>query len=205
MRPVDIWRGAFGRDYTSRNPCTPEEAEALYVKKYGVTRTDMNNEFVGDLPRDIRILEVGCNVGVQLVLLNKMGFKHLYGIDVQLIKRADCFAFKLAPAQSIPFKDNYFDLVFTSGLLIHIPEIDKPQVVSEICRVTKRYVWGFEYDSPTRRMISYQGQDDLLWADDYVAWFRDRRGFREVKEKLYPYITEEEKGKMDSMYLVEKI
>jgi pseudaminic acid biosynthesis-associated methylase len=204
MKAVDFWRGPQGQEYTSRNPRTPEATEALYANYYGMTRTEMNKEFVGGLPKDIRILEVGCNIGMQLVILNRMGFNHLYGIDVQLLEKADCFAFKLAPAQAIPFKDGYFDLVVTNGLLIHIPEVELGQVVGEICRVTKRYVWGFEYFSPTRRMIPYQGQNDLLWADDYCAWFKNRLGFREVKEKLYPYITEAEKGKQDSMYILER-
>ncbi len=43
----------------------------------------MNAAFIGELPREARILEVGCNTGMQLVGLQAMGFTNLYGIELQ--------------------------------------------------------------------------------------------------------------------------
>ena len=34
------WRGEFGREYTIRNCLTPQQVDALWVKNYGVTRTE---------------------------------------------------------------------------------------------------------------------------------------------------------------------
>lgn len=56
--------------------------DAIYKKNFGITRQQMNEEFLSDLDKDIAVLEVGCNVGNQLILLADMGFKKLYGIEL---------------------------------------------------------------------------------------------------------------------------
>mmetsp|Transcript_27037 Transcript_27037/g.58989 ORF Transcript_27037/g.58989 Transcript_27037/m.58989 type:complete len:272 (+) Transcript_27037:252-1067(+) len=38
---------------------------------------------------------------------------------------------------AIPYPDNYFDLVFSSDVLEHIPEVDIPEVLAELARVSK--------------------------------------------------------------------
>src|ERR1700690_243739 len=77
------WASDFGRDYTARNTFDSAELDALWMTKYGVTRTAMNRKILGVVPTDARILEVGCNVGNQLLLLHGMGYHNLSGIDVQ--------------------------------------------------------------------------------------------------------------------------
>jgi len=68
-----------------------------------------------------RILEVGCNVGNQLRMLQRMGFNNLYGIELQqyAIEKAKALTKRIniihGVADDIPFKDGYFDMVFTSG------------------------------------------------------------------------------------------
>jgi len=62
-KQMEKWAGEFGKEYTDRNALTLEEMERLYQKNYGVTRTEMNLEFIRDLGRSIRILEVGSNIG----------------------------------------------------------------------------------------------------------------------------------------------
>src|SRR5881397_1327272 len=80
---MDAWAGEFGRAYTDRNLLSPRELDALYLNRLGVTRRALNEEFIGALDRGSRILEVGSNVGDQLVLLQEMGFTQLYGIELQ--------------------------------------------------------------------------------------------------------------------------
>ena len=60
----------------------PLELNQLYSNRYGITRKEMNHEFLEFLDRDYMILEVGSNVGNQLNLLSKMGFKNLYGLEI---------------------------------------------------------------------------------------------------------------------------
>src|SRR3979409_112819 len=77
------WQGDFGRQCTDRNTMTPVQLDALWIKNFGVSRSVMNREFLGALPKDFRILEVGCNIGNQLLLLQEMGFSNLHGLEVQ--------------------------------------------------------------------------------------------------------------------------
>lgn len=116
------------KEYTNRNRLTIQEMENYYKKTFGRTRSDMNEEFLSGLDRDIKILEVGSNIGTQLILLRKQGFKNLFGLEIfdyalEIAKRRDeteGIYFIKGSALDIPFKDGFFDLVFTSGVLIHI-------------------------------------------------------------------------------------
>ena len=76
------WAGKFGRSYILRNPSSTKEMDKLYVQRYGVSRTKLDKDFLGKLNRSTKILEVGCNIGVQLLFLQRMGFQNLYGIEI---------------------------------------------------------------------------------------------------------------------------
>lgn len=68
------WLGQFGKDYTDRCTFDPDQLNNLYIREFGISRFDMNSRFLSGLGlEDKRILEVGCNVGNQLRLLQKMG------------------------------------------------------------------------------------------------------------------------------------
>jgi pseudaminic acid biosynthesis-associated methylase len=209
-KQVEFWQGDFGRDYTQRNPQNMEEWDALYTNCYGVKKTEMNEAFLKGLDKDARILEVGCNIGLQLKGLQSQGFKNLYGVELQ--KFAVEKAHKMFPGLNIiqgsgfdiPFKDDSFDLVYTSGVLIHIAPKDLSRIMSEMIRCTRKYVWGFEYYAEEEEAINYRGNDGFLWKMDYAKKFLEVDShLKEVKRKQYPYISEAEKGNVDCMYLLE--
>ncbi len=208
-KQMEKWSGEFGKEYTIRNALTLDEMEALYQRNYAVSRTEMNLNFIGDFDRSIRILEVGSNIGNQLLCLQKMGFSRLYGIELQeyaveftksRTKRINIIE---GTAFDIPFKDSYFDLVFTSGVLIHIAPADLEVVMREIYRSTKKRIWGFEYFSEICTEIPYRGSTDLLWKNNFSKIYLDTfSDLRLVKEEKYKYLENEN---IDSMYLLEKM
>jgi pseudaminic acid biosynthesis-associated methylase len=206
---MNIWQGKFGRDYTMRNNYTPDEMNDLYRKLYGVSRTQINQEFLGDLDRSLRILEVGANVGVQLALLQAAGFTNLYGVELQW------YAVELAQqntrhinilqgtAFDLPFKDGFFDLVFTSGVLIHIAPDDMAQAMQEIYRCSRRYIWGLEYWNAKYIEVPYREHERLLWKGDFAAIYREHfPTLRLLKETHYSYI--EHNHLIDTVFLLEK-
>ncbi len=142
------WQENFGKLYTDRNDMTLEEMEALYLTNYGFTKSDINKRFLEGISHTIRILEVGSNIGNQLMCLQNLGFVNLYGIELQ------SYAVELSKSRTsniniiqgssfgIPFKDDYFDLVLTAGLLIHIHPSDVSNVMNEIHRCSKDYILG---------------------------------------------------------------
>jgi len=212
MRTVqmDGWSGQIGKEYTDRNALNMEDWELLYKNRYGLTRTELNSRFLGDLPRDIRILEVGCNVGNQLRVLQGMGFKNLYGVELQWYaveqakQRTQNIDIIQGSAFDIPFRDGYFDLVYTSGVLIHFTDRDIGLVFDEICRCTKKYVWALEYFAPTWTEIPWRGNRNLMWKADYSKLFRERCPILQlVKEEHLPYL--EDPKLVDTMFLLEKV
>lgn len=203
------WTGYFGRDYTDRNILSLTQLERTYKGRYGVTRIEMNRMFLGKLPRSTRILEVGSNIGNQLICLQKMGFRNLYGIEPQdyaielskksaagiNIMRGDIF--------DIPFKDEYIDLIFTSGVLIHISPQNIHKAMKEIYRCARRYIWGFEYYSERYTKVVYRGQKKLLWKANFLElYLRSFKDLRIVKAKKFKYLNNDN---VDLMFLLKKV
>ena len=82
-KQAEFWSGDFGKEYTDRNTFSSEEWDAFYSKTWGKTKIEMNEKFIGHLPKDIKFLEVGCNKGLQLNGLQRMGFTSIYGVELQ--------------------------------------------------------------------------------------------------------------------------
>ena len=204
----EVWNGAFGEKYTDRNLMSPDELDQLCIDNYGISRTELNKEVLDELNVD-RILEVGCNVGNQLLLLKKMGYTNLWGIELQEYaveiarKRTSGINIAKGSAFDIPYKNNFFDLVFTSGVLIHISPDDIDKVLDEIYRCTNKYIWGFEYyNAEAYQMVDYRGSDSLLWKTDFAKLFLDKfPDLRIVYKKIIKYKNNDN---LDLMYLLEK-
>ncbi|OGL88692.1 methyltransferase type 11 [Candidatus Uhrbacteria bacterium RIFCSPLOWO2_02_FULL_49_11] len=217
-----FWQGQFGADYTERNNYDPAAFDAFYQQIYGVARSTMNDEFLspisppkkGEIKEGVskeqwNILEVGCNVGNQLNLLQQQGYKNLYGIEIMeyAVERAKQLTKGINIVQGsafdLPFKNNYFDLVFTSGVLIHIHPDDVKKAMAEIVRVSKKYIWGFEYFAETLTEIKYRDHQDRLWKTNFSNLYLDLFPVLAlVKEKKYPYAANARQ--VDAMFLLEK-
>jgi pseudaminic acid biosynthesis-associated methylase len=209
-RQIDIWSSDFGRDYTGRNRFADADAfNGFYIDRFGVSRDELNRRQLGHLPRDIRIVEVGCNIGNQLAALRRLGFQCLYGVELQRVA-VEC-AHRDRPeldvvqgsALELPFRDGFADLVFTSNVLIHIAPENLPRVMDEMHRVSGRYIWGFEYFAPSLVEVPYRGHDKLLWKADYGQMFLDRFGdLALVDWQSLPY--RDQPDLVDKLYLLEK-
>lgn len=201
------WEEEFGEGYLERNVYSPKELDLFYKKRYGLSRKELNEEFLKDIPPNAKILEVGTNVGNQLLYLQSQGFENLYGIEIQdrainfSKQRSDNLNIIKGDALDIPFKDNYFDLVFTSGVLIHISPSNIEKVLLEIIRVSNKYIWGLEYFSEEYEEILYHGQNNLLWKTNFCKLFLDKNPkISLIKEKKYVYL--ENNQLIDQMYLL---
>jgi pseudaminic acid biosynthesis-associated methylase len=137
-----------------------------------------------------------------------MGFQNLYGIEIQIeaieLSKSVSRRMHIIPgiASDIPFKDSYFDLVFTSGVLIHISPHDIRNVMEEVYRCSRRYIWGFEYFAEEYTEIVYRGEKKLLWKADFPRIYLDLfQDLRLIKEKKFPYIGN---NNVDQMFFLEK-
>jgi pseudaminic acid biosynthesis-associated methylase len=208
-----FWTGDFGRHYTDRNSRHLEDWNQFYLDNWGHTKLAMNERFLGHLDRDAKILEVGCNTGMQLMGLQENGFRNLYGVEIQpyAVEKAKEYTKHVNIVQGsgldLPFKDGFFDVVGTNGVLIHISPDDLPKVMAEMVRCTSRYIWGFEYYTPDITTIKYRDNVGYAWKGDYARLFLEQfpDQLRLVQQEFFPYVNPAEQGNTDCMYLLEKV
>jgi pseudaminic acid biosynthesis-associated methylase len=203
-----VWKSDFGREYTDRNTLDSEALDELYRKSYGVVRREINEISLGDIAKDDSFLEVGCNTGNQLLLLQQMGYSHLSGVELQPYaleiarRRLPGVSLKLGSALALPHADSSFDVVFTSGVLIHIPPHDLPSALDEIHRCSRTYIWGMEYYAPEVTEVTYRSHSGLLWKMDYARGYLERFPDLElVREQRLPY---RENANVDTVFLLRK-
>jgi len=133
---------------------------------------------------------------------------NLYGIELQqyAIEKAKALTKRIniihGVADDIPFKDGYFDMVFTSGVLIHISPGNINRVLDEIYRCSREYIWGFEYYADDYTEVNYRGHESLLWKTNFPKLYLDRFPELElVKEEKFKYLYNDN---VDVMFLLRK-
>jgi SAM-dependent methyltransferase len=109
-----------------------------------IWRSELLAELLSDVPKDARILEIGCNVGRNLAYLADEGYARLEGIEisahaVELLRAAypqlADSEIHLGPVEEVlPRLTQSFDVVFTMAVLEHIHP-DSSEVFDHIARL----------------------------------------------------------------------
>ncbi|MFC1962422.1 class I SAM-dependent methyltransferase [Chloroflexota bacterium] len=115
----------------------------LFISKYTPTYRKILRLFEHiTLPKDAKILDVGCGSGKLTQLWHGKGY-YVLGLDVsdESLKFTDSRGIRVVKAdvRNLPFKDGAFDLVYSDGLLEHFP--DPAPILAELFRVSKRYTF----------------------------------------------------------------
>jgi ubiquinone/menaquinone biosynthesis C-methylase UbiE len=106
-------------------------------------------------------------------------------------------------ALGIPYPDADFDLVFTSGLLIHIAPNDLVTAMSEIYRCSTTWIGGLEYYAPEMTEVSYRDRQNLMWKTDYARlYLKNFADLELVLEEKVPYLKD---GNVDPMFLLRRL
>lgn len=132
--------------------------------------------------KDIKILEIGCNVGRNLNVLFKDGYRNLTGIEInsnavramkehypEMAKTAKIFNSKIEDKIK-DFKSQEFDLVFTMAVLMHI-HTESEWIFDEMARITNKYLVTIEDES---------GVATKNFPRNYKEVF-EKRGMKEIK------------------------
>ncbi|PWE17571.1 methyltransferase type 11 [Marinicauda salina] len=174
-QPIDVWRGEFGDEYTERNAA---DETALH------RRTRMWARWLDcfGTREPASILEVGCNLGLNLRALRRLTDARLMAVEPNAgaIRRviedgvADEDSVREGVGEAIPFPDGAAELVFTAGVLIHVPPDNLPAVADEMHRVSSRFILVSEYFASEPEEKRYRGQDGLLFKRDFAGFFLDR-------------------------------
>jgi len=167
-KQIEAWRSEFGDSYTDRNTADPERL-ANGARGF--------REILGHIAKapPQSLLEVGANLGANIRALKTITEADLFAVEPNGKARSIMINDRVLPADhvtdatadSLPFEDGQIDLVFTSGVLIHIPHENIEAAYREMHRVAGRYLLSIEYFSPTPVSIPYRGETDLLFKRDF--------------------------------------
>jgi len=167
-----LWRGEFGDAYIARNTPSDDKLASLTRHWAAVLRGT-----TGAPPADI--LEVGANIGLNLMALRRLTTARLIAVEPNATARARLADSGVADqaldgiAARIPLPDAGVDLAFTSGVLIHIHPDQLEASCREILRVSRRYVVCIEYFSDKPEEVLYRGHAQALFKRDFGGFWMD--------------------------------
>jgi pseudaminic acid biosynthesis-associated methylase len=197
LDPLETWKADFGNEYIDRNDYAEWKiADGIEAFRRMTAGTTIKSA-----------LEVGSNIGLNLLALRRLLGEHarLYAVEpnrkafervrshaeLNLAGAWNCDAF------GIPVADASIDLVFTCGVLIHIPPDRLQDATTEIVRVAKRYVLCAEYFSHVPAEIRYRGQEGLLFKRDFGSYYLDL--FPTLKCVEYGFLWQRELSRYDNL------
>ena len=160
-----FWEGEFGDSYISRNQSDGLLAANLSLFSDILQKTG---------PID-SVLELGCNVGMNLMALELLAPKiSISGIDInqkaidELKKeKPDYNLYQQSIIDSINV--DIADLTFTKGVLIHINPEKLNNVYENLYEKSNKFICINEYYNPSPVTINYRGHDDRLFKRDFVV------------------------------------
>ncbi len=171
---LQSWTSDFGDDYTDRN-LGSEARVRERVKAFATVLAYVPPTTVAN------ILEVGCNVGINLRALSQLTEAELHGVEPNdKARRIAVETGSVSPdrlrddsIESLGFGDGACDMVFTSGVLIHIPPEKLEAAYREMYRVAERWILSIEYFSRQPETITYRGLPNMLFKRDYGRLWLD--------------------------------
>lgn len=171
------WRGVAGDEYTERNALTKVALQG---------RIDLWASILQQLAEPPKVIaEVGAGAGHNLLALGLLLRKaRMIAVEPNESAREALLRAELVQpgdlhdgvATALPLKGGDADLVFTSGVLIHVPPEDLKAACEEIKRVSRRYVISIEYFAAEPEEVSYRGEAGLLWKRDFGKFWLEEVG-----------------------------
>jgi pseudaminic acid biosynthesis-associated methylase len=175
-KQLELWRSKFGNEYLERDSNRIHaEGQRRLIRDWG----KMLAHAQAPAPRSA--LEVGCNIGRNLVALRHL-VEELHGVEpnqkaceiARSLPELSEVAITEGSGFELPYEDESIDLVFTSGVLIHVAPADLGRMVDEIVRVSRRYVLCNEYFSPKPEEVNYRGLEGHLFKRDFGRFYLER-------------------------------
>lgn len=164
------WAGQAGREYHSRNRV--DWTARLPFWDRIVRRT-----------RARSVYEVGCGPAWNLWCCRRYWQgPQIYGCDVNrtAVEQARAAGIDVFHGDALSALETFqytptFDLVFTCGVLIHIPPEQLHALMFSIASTSAQYVLAVEYGAESDECIEilYRGERDRLWKRDYGKLYQD--------------------------------
>jgi pseudaminic acid biosynthesis-associated methylase len=169
-----FWSGEFGDGYLNRN--NDEQLVVSRMVHFG--------KFLRSAPQLGSIMELGCNVGMNLQALKRLNPAFelaAYEINPKAAQMARDLGVAEVTTGTVTEPIDAartYDLTFTSGVLIHINPDALGDVYDNLYRLSNRYILINEYYNPTPVTVEYRGATDRLFKRDFAGELIDRYGLR---------------------------
>lgn len=175
-KQLQLWRSTFGAEYAER--------EGNRISRDGVRRLMRDWGCMlrhAVTPHPASVLEVGCNIGRNLVALRAF-IDEIHAVEPNAAAVATARAnpalagldIQEGSGFKLPYEDRSVDLVFTSGVLIHVAPDDLGAMLDEIVRVANHYVLCVEYFSHQPISVPYRGREGYLFKRDFGSFYLER-------------------------------
>jgi pseudaminic acid biosynthesis-associated methylase len=170
-----FWRQSFGDEYVNRNRVDWRARVPFWASIIDRTK-----------PR--YVLEVGCGSGWNMRALRHVDpMLALWGCEINQTALQEAADAGLSVVDSSLFDlktewpEGGFDLVFTSGVLIHVAPEDLSRAMDSIISVSNRYVLAVEYADETEVMVPYRDHTERLWRRPFGSLY-EAKGLKLVAE-----------------------
>jgi pseudaminic acid biosynthesis-associated methylase len=196
-----FWRGEFGNAYAQRNAL-----DAVTLHRRTAMWARILQPLAGAQPDSI--LEVGANVGINLAALANVTGAKLHAVEpngearalLSQSGRVDPARVHDATGDQLPFADHSVDMVFTSGVLIHVAPEKLESTCREMYRVARRYIGCVEYFASAPEEKTYRGHAGKLFKRDFGGYWWDL--FPEMKLVDYGFFWKRVTGLDDLTWWV---
>jgi hypothetical protein len=174
---IKDWGGSFGDSYQARNASNWASIKNRARLFGDIFQAMENANKVTSSPQAFpsSVIEVGGGCGDNLRAIDM-----IYERSRQPIKLMSCDPNEAArkamadvatvlpgDLDQLPYGDDAADMVFTSGVLIHVPPPELDRAMTEIFRVSRRWILSIEYFNPVPDEIRYQDRPGMLWRRDW--------------------------------------
>lgn len=196
-----FWAGEFGNEYIERN-----RSERLLRSKKGYFK-----KILSSVDQVASVLELGCNIGLNLEAIHTHRPEvKLAGVEIN--EKAVNIArqnkkFNIIHDSIFNHKpERVYDLVFTAGVLIHVPPCDLNTVYDMLYNCSQRYILIYEYYNPTPMELPYRGHKNKLFKRDFAGEIMDRFPGLSLKDYGFIYHRDPEFPDDDlNWFLMEKV
>lgn len=150
-----LWSGEFGDAYLARNRVNWRSRMRFWGH-------------IMELTGARSVYEVGTSAGWNLSAIRRIcPDVELYGHDINehAVYQAQSAGLDVGHTEAIRCSD--IELVFTAGVLIHIPPEKLEFMMKEIIRASCDYVLAIEYASDKEEEVTYRGHSGMLWKRPY--------------------------------------
>jgi len=190
-----------GKTYMDKMTADNIQAQIFRKQEYALLEQLKQMQFY-------KVLDVGCGYGrISKLILDNFKKVEITGIDIskEQLENAKKFvndkraSFGIGNVYHLDYADNTFDLVVGVDLLLHIPDDMINKVISELIRVSKKYVIHADWYE-----LEWIGKSKggYCWCHDYINVYRSNNYVvKEVPTYQYSrqslFILNKETDKLD--------